>query len=1011
MITNLWLRRRQDQFFRPRPLALAATLLLMATPASAQSIARGTMEGVVTDTTGQPFAGALIWVRETASGVTWTRTSDKAGHFRVPLLPPGNYVITFEELGFQPVRLDSVPVRPGHTQRVSMTLRPVEPPVQEVSSAAFDRPTERSRAGASQWFSDFEINDLPDERRELSELARLSSVSNKRLATERLPGWLSGYAIDGVLYAPVRHADLPPSLFAAEALPISEFETAELFTNAVDVEYSEFAGAYLSGQTRRGTARTEVRAYGDWSGGPATVSDYFTGSDVGGNSFRLGGVLSGPMIRDTAHFVLGIEAQRLETPLPPAWAIETFNSQLLSIADGYGVDIRPYTLPRLAVSKLGSAFGRLDWQITQNHAVSARGSLGVLETGNAGDGGDDPGLPPSQIASLGSKLSGLDLAGGATLASTLSSLVSNELRVGVERSDRDYDPTDPTGTLILDGGLAFGQDPLLPAEFKRFAVRASETLHLNLGAHQLKGGVSGLYTSFEQRYTFARDGLFAFGGTDEFAGLRGAYIEATGSAPVAKFRNWQIGLYVQDFWTAAPGLDVTLGLRYEREDLDRDAVRLNQVWLARTGLDNTRFDYKLDKLSPRFGFLWDVSQRGEWLVRGAAGIYHNLVTSAVFGELVAQEGSIGTRRGLGVLDSWPDAPGLAAAPTVGPRLTLLGPDFGPPRTGRTSLGLSRLFGDGTAFHISGSYRYTDFLPRRKDINLAQSPSGQDQYGRPIYGTLAKEGSLLASEPGSNRRFPDYSLVSALDADGVSKYWDATVRIERPVGGWLDLLAAYTLSWGEDNWLSPNNGGPELELSPFPSGLNGTDWTTGNSDFDIPHRALLAAQAKLESDVMSLRIAGFYRFESGVPFTPGFRVGVDVNGDGSGRNDPAFIDETIPGTDELMGDWECLADQAGRFAERNSCRGPSLHVLDARAAIGFLRLQGHRVEIVVDALNLLDADVGTRDAALYLIDGAQDLAIAADGTVTVPLVTNPNFGEALSHYGSGRAFRFGFRIGL
>ena len=73
------------------------------------------------------------------------------------------------------------------------------------------------------------------------------------------------------------------------------------------------------------------------------------------------------------------------------------------------------------------------------------------------------------------------------------------------------------------------------------------------------------------------------------------------------------------------------------------------------------FKDKLNKWSPRFGFLWDISQRGEWLVRGAAGIYHNLVPAGVFGELVTQDGSINTRSGVGTLDSWPDAPGLGAA--------------------------------------------------------------------------------------------------------------------------------------------------------------------------------------------------------------------------------------------------------------------------------------------------------------------------------------------------------------
>jgi hypothetical protein len=314
-------------------------------------------------------------------------------------------------------------------------------------------------------------------------------------------------------------------------------------------------------------------------------------------------------------------------------------------------------------------------------------------------------------------------------------------------------------------------------------------------------------------------------------------------------------------------------------------------------------------------------------------------------------------------------------------------------------------------HVSGSYRYTDYLPRRKDVNLALAPSGQDQYGRPIYGTLIKEGSLLAGEPGTNRRFPDFSLVSALDADGVSKYWDTTVRLERRAGNYFDLLAAYTLSWGEDNWLAPNGGGPDLQLSPFPGGLSGADWTTGRSDFDVPHRLILGAQGKFQTDLLTLRLAAFYRMQSGQTFTPGFRAGVDANGDGSGRNDPAFVDDLIPGMDALLAEWSCLADQTGRLAERNSCRGPTLHVLDLRVAIGFGNISGRPIEVVADVLNILDVDTGVRDAALLLVDSEQDLVVGQNGTVNVPLVANPNFGEALSHYGSGRSLRFGFRMGL
>jgi hypothetical protein len=139
--------------------------------------------------------------------------------------------------------------------------------------------------------------------------------------------------------------------------------------------------------------------------------------------------------------------------------------------------------------------------------------------------------------------------------------------------------------------------------------------------------------------------------------------------------------------------------------------------------------------------------------------------------------------------------------------------------------------------------------------------------------------------------------------------------------------------------------------------------------------------------------------------------VDVNGDGSGLNDPAYIDPAVAGIDELLQEWDCLADHLDEFAERNSCRGPDVHLLDVRFALGLVEAQGLPVEIVLDGLNLLDTDTGQRDRALFLIDRQVDLVTNPDGSITVPLVTNPNFGEALVRRSSGRVFRIGIRVGL
>jgi hypothetical protein len=901
-----------------------------------------------------------------------------------------------------------VPIRPGQRRQLAVRLAVVELPVDEVDVVPFGGPATDSRAGVSQWFTRFEIADLPESRRELSALGRLSTVANEELGTEGLPGWLSGVVVDGVPYEAARHPDLPNGWLASAAFPLSGFAAAEFLSNGLDVEWSGAAGGHLSGYSRTGTDRPQVRLLGDWTGGVVTSSGYFIPNELGTHSFRGGALLSGPIIRDTAHYVLGVEAHRLEVPSPPIWGSDSLGTALLEAANGFDTDITAYTAPQAITSKLVSAFGRFDSQIAGAHALSARANFTALEGG--GDK-EDPGLGPDNIASLGSNVDGLDLSAAATLASRLGSVVSQELRLGVERSERDYWGSPLTGTRIVDGGHDFGTDPAFAGEFERLALRASGTMHLALGRHRLKLGLDGLYTSHEQRYTHTRQGEFSFAGADEFAGLQGTFTQAVGSPPFAKFRNWQLALYVQDTWLLAPELEVLLGLRYEYERLDRDEVRRNEAWLEESGLDNTDFDRSIRKLNPRFGFQWDMGQRGEWLVRGGAGIYHDLVSAGLFGELVTLDGTVEFRRGVGVLNAWPAAPDLTAAPILGPRLTLLGPDFKPPRTRRASLGVTRLFADRTAAHLSGSYRYTDHLPRRSGLNLPLAPATRDQDGRPMYGTPVKQGSLLTVEPGSNRRFNDFDLVSAVNADGVSSYWGITLAAERHTGSWLDLLASYTLSWTNDDWLAGRAGGPTAQLTPFPDGLNGKDWADGTSDFDVPHRLVIGAEMRFPTALAGARLAALYRFESGRPFTPGFRDGVDVNGDGSDRNDPAFVDPGIPGMETLLQRWGCLADQVGSFAQRNSCRGPDVHRLDVRFAIGLYELRGQPIELVVDALNLFDTDTGLRDRALFLIDREGTLETSPEGTLILPLVVNPRFGESLVRRVTGRSLRFGVRIGL
>ncbi|MFW6079395.1 MAG: hypothetical protein ACODAE_07240, partial [Gemmatimonadota bacterium] len=251
-------------------------------------------------------------------------------------------------------------------------------------------------------------------------------------------------------------------------------------------------------------------------------------------------------------------------------------------------------------------------------------------------------------------------------------------------------------------------------------------------------------------------------------------------------------------------------------------------------------------------------------------------------------------------------------------------------------------------------------------------------------------------------------------DGESSYWGATVRLERRATDALRFAADYTYSRTTDDWFGAGTGVPAGIVPPE---LDGDDdagrdaWTEGRSDFDIPHRAAAGVALRLPIGSADLRLAARYRYSSGRPFTPGFRYGVDANGDGVFGNDPAFVDDAIDGMEPLLERWECLRTGVGAFADRNACRGPAIQTLDVTLGFRLPSLGGVETEIFAAGLGLIESDgIARVDRALYLIDRNGAVSHDADtGVTTLPLGVNPRFGRPLLRRATGTIVRLGLRM--
>jgi hypothetical protein len=950
---------------------------VLAGVAQAQSLSFGQLDGTARDDAGRPVNGAEVRVKDRASGaVRWTIT-ERDGVFRFAVLPAGRYDVTVEALGYRPVVHLGVEIAVGHSVRLDATIRVEAPPVTVIDTVR----ARAAAAGASTWLFDRGFGDLVGERRLASDVAALGTVADEH-SVEGLPWRLTETMIDGARSAGFGAQAGTGNDAAGLAFPVRGLSAATVGGLGFDVE---------AGGTGVGVRATSQR------GGHALA----TRSLLEGGTANYGGafIIGGPLQGDTAQAIVGVEYQRSEVERPAFFGADSVAAAALADAalTTYGADLSAYTAPASRIDERLGGFGRIDWQPGDRFAMSLRASgTRFTSSGLA----ERYGL----ASAFGSDYEAIGAQASLNLYSRISRRITNEIRVSADVGESRGRSGGVPRTSFAGTGVEFGDARVEPFDDDRTTPRVSALMHFDFGAHRLKAGVAVASHRFDARYARGAAGEFAYGDLADFTSGDGAWRRTEGAAMAGEFRMSETAFFVQDAWRLVEGFSVTLGARIDGTRFPAADIRQNAEWLALSGIDNTDIEGKRSRVSPRLGLRWELGRDREWVFEGGAGVFQDLPDRRDVAEALTFDRGADVRYGAGPISSWPSAPDSFVVPVVGRTMTLLGPDFEGPRTQRLALGLTRRMGDWSAM-VNGVYRHTEYLARRRDLNLPASPVGQDQYGRPLYGTLRRVGTALAAVPQSNRRFLEFDAVHALEATGVSDFYGVTAGLERVREQGLNLGISYTFSRTTDN--VPGFAGSRL--SPFPGGLGGVDWVDGRSDFDIPHRLLIAADWAA-GPAGALRFGAVYRLRSGTPFTPGVRGGVDANGDGDWRNDPAFIDANLAGMDALLEDHECLRTRTGVFAERNACRGDLVHRLDLRASVPLADLLVGRLELMVDALDVIAPSVGPIDRALLLVDRTGSVTTnPGTGVTSVPYLVNPDFGRVLADRSPGVLWRVGLRI--
>jgi hypothetical protein len=897
--------------------------------------------------------------------------------FRFTGLAPAAYTLTVERIGFAPQRMVQIEIRPERELIVRVELVPAEGAVQ----AAEDRmaPAALRPIGTGQWVPRYAIQNLRGQTGRLWEAGRFSSTLGDHFAAEGLPVWLSSIAVDGMPFRTVSASSTDRAV-TGTAFATTAFDAAQVIGNPLDTEWSGAAASVLSAYTMRGSSEPHGSLTGYWSGDALSAS---SDSDAAYSDVRGGAALRGALSGGT--FSIGVDARREQLPVSAAWRDPEGAQALVDIDAG----LEAYRAGAARSTTAVTGFARLDLPMSEVHQFTFSGHAATLPAFDI--------IGPTGAIT---EHNGVDLMANAALLSLFGE-ANNELRVSITSSERAS--TDENGdslplTSIAHEGLVFGTSPRFDS-VREHHVRVSDAVHYSIGPHALKVGGSIMTSGYRFGAGLQR-GQYSYGDIDQFAAATGVFARTEGAEGELDWTDRTWALFAQDRFMVASQLEVMAGVRVERQTLPVTVER-DAEWEILTGLVNDVVEEPGVRLSPRASVIWNAGGSGQWLLSAGGGIYYDRLDPLLLASWQHDDGSLDVRRVVGTV-AWP--PEDETGGLVTSRLTLLGSGIEAPRTLRLTGGVSTVIA-GTQLELSGVVRRTENLARRVDLNLVQLPAARDQHGRAVYGTLVKQGGLVAAEPGSNRRFTTYDEVAAIITDRTSEHWGVSAGIERGLAASLGLVARYTFGRTTDDWFGARDGGWYMAA---PTGLDqDSTWTDGTSDLDVPHRFVAGFLWIGPADV---RVGAAFRLQSGQPFTPGFRDGVDVNADGVPGNDPAFVDDGIAGMDALMSRWPCLRASAGGFARRNACHADPVHDFDVNLAVPLVRFGAGAASAHIDVFDILESSRATPDAALYLVDPAADVTTDPIArTVTLPLIANDNFGEPLTGRQPGRTIRLGISI--
>jgi Carboxypeptidase regulatory-like domain len=274
--------------------------------AAAQS-ERGTISGVVTDSTKAGLPGVSLNVTNTATNQTTAVVSSSSGSYSAANLPPGTYRVEATLDGFRTTAVAGIQLSAGATTRVdvAMEIGGVSDVVNVIATASFLQ-TEDARVATT--VSNQLIDQLPlvvgGAMRSVFDLVSTVAESKGTGGSASIGGGQGGgysASLDGILITTNRNANTTENAFLTPSVEaITEFAVE---SNGFKPEFGQAAGGAITFASKSGTNRFQGSVYEFLRDESLDARDYFaSGAPPVYNQHNYGASGGGPIRRDKTFF-------------------------------------------------------------------------------------------------------------------------------------------------------------------------------------------------------------------------------------------------------------------------------------------------------------------------------------------------------------------------------------------------------------------------------------------------------------------------------------------------------------------------------------------------------------------------------------------------------------------------------------------------------------------------------------------------------------------------------------